>query len=106
MLSSFESLNVGAFAVPLAGAVLPHRQGEGRAVLPESKTMAKKQSGFPGNLGDPVVSTGSFGLGVAEHEELPVHRRGVLVGGSEDRTQRWYRQAKATKRGGRDGGKS
>jgi hypothetical protein len=39
--------------VPLAGAVLPHRQGEGRAVLPESKNRANRQWGFPGNLGDP-----------------------------------------------------
>jgi len=70
MRLSFESLNAGAFAVPLAGAVLPSHQGEGRAVLPESENMAQKQSGFPGNLGDPTVSTGSFGLyGVAEPKD-------------------------------------
>ena len=40
--------------VPLAGAVLPHRDGEGRAVLPESKNTANRQWGFPGNLGGPV----------------------------------------------------
>ncbi len=106
MLSSFESSHVGAFAVPLAGAVRPHRYGKGRAVLPESKTMAKRQSGFPGNLGDPVVSIGFIGVGVAEPEGLLVHRRCALVGGSEPKAHRWYRQAKATKRGGRGGGKS
>ena len=48
--------------VPLAGAVLPHRHGEGRAVLPGSKNMANGHSGSPGNLGGPVASTGSYGV--------------------------------------------
>ena len=69
--------------VPLAGAVLPHRHGEGRAVLPESKNRANRQWGFPGNLGDPVVSMRTSASGVAEPEELLVHRRCVLAGGSE-----------------------
>jgi hypothetical protein len=108
MRSSFESSNVGAFAVPQAGAVLPHRYRKGRAVLPESKNMAEKPLGFPRNLGDPAVSTGFIGCGgVAEPEALPVHRRCVL--GRWKRMPRrtvWYRQAKATKRGGTVGGKS
>ena len=81
---------------------------KGRAVRPESKNMAQKQSGFPGNLGDPVVSTGSFGpRGVAEPKALPVHRRCDL--GWWERTTRrtvWYRQAKETKRGEKGGRKS
>ena len=45
---SLESLLAGAFAVPLAGAVLPLRQGEEQTGRPGSKTRAKKHWGFPG----------------------------------------------------------
>src|SRR5271166_4596793 len=51
---SLESRNAGAFAVPLAGALRPHRVGEGRAVRPGSKTRAQKHLGFPRNLGGPA----------------------------------------------------
>ena len=50
---------MGAFVVPLTGAVLLPRSGSGGAVLPGSKNKAEKQSGFPRNLGDPFVSSGS-----------------------------------------------
>jgi hypothetical protein len=50
---SLESPNAGALAIPLAGAALPHRPGQGRAVLPGSKDRAPKHLGFPGNLGGP-----------------------------------------------------
>ena len=69
--------------------------------------MAQKQSGFPRNLGDPAVSTGSFRrLGVAAQGTpgLP-SLRSWAVGAKARRTE-WYRQAKATERGGTDGRKS
>jgi hypothetical protein len=62
MLLSLESPNAGALVVPLAGAVLPHRYGQGRAVLPGSKNRANGHWGSPENLGGPVVSTGSYGV--------------------------------------------
>ena len=109
MLWSLESPNAGALVVPLAAAVLPHRFGQGRAVLPGSKNVANGQWGSPENLGGPVVSTGSFGTGegVAEPKALPV-RHPCVLGWRERMARRtaWYRQAKATKRGGRDGRKS
>jgi hypothetical protein len=69
--------------------------------------MAQKQSGFPRNLGDPAVSTGSFGVWESPLNVLPAHRRCVswAVGAKARRTE-WYRQATATERGGTDGGKS
>jgi hypothetical protein len=81
---------VGALVVPIAGATLYMTEmAKGRAVRPESKNMAQKQSGSPRNLGDPAVSTGSIGFwGVAEPEAPPAHRHCVLGGGSETKTHR------------------
>ena len=76
--------------LPLAGAMLYMTEtAKVRAVRPESKNMAQKQSGFPRNLGDPAVSTGSFGFGVAEQQTLPVHRCCVswAVGAKPRRTE-------------------
>ena len=75
---SFEIPNVGASVFPLAGATLPHRFGQGRAVLPESRNMAPEQLGFPRNLGTLVVSTRKSASRVAEPKEPrpPVLRLG------------------------------
>jgi hypothetical protein len=57
MLLSFErTMLVGAFAVAIAGAMLPRLKGLVHAVLPESKNMCKRTIGFSKNLRDPVVS--------------------------------------------------
>ena len=40
-----------------AGATPAHRNGLMPSVLPGSENRARAQSGFPRNLGDPVVST-------------------------------------------------
>jgi hypothetical protein len=80
---------------------------KGRAVRPESKNMAQKQSGFPGNLGDPVVSTG-----IISAPEWPKQKHSRLAAvaswaaGAKPRGTAWYRQAKATKCGGTAGRKS
>jgi hypothetical protein len=66
MRLSFErTIIVGAFAVAVAGAMLPHLNGLVHAVLPESKNMCKRTFGFSENLGDPVVSS------VVSRQELP-----------------------------------
>jgi hypothetical protein len=51
MLLNLESPNAGAFAVPLAGVVLPHRFGKERAVLPESKNLCESAIGVFRELG-------------------------------------------------------
>ncbi len=61
---------------------------KGRAVRPESKNMAQKQSGFPRNLGDPAVSTGLSAFGVADQctPGLPL-LRSWAVGANPRRTE-------------------
>ena len=75
--------------LPLAGAV-PYttEMAKGRAVRPESKNMAQKQSGFPRNLGDPAVSTGNSAPGSSRTQRVPAYRHCVLGGGSETKTHR------------------
>jgi hypothetical protein len=64
MLSSLESyFIVGAFVVQTAGATRAFRHGQGRIGRPGSKTMCKRELGFPRNLGAPVVPTESPGWG-------------------------------------------
>ena len=58
MRLSFErTIIVGAFAVAVVGATLPHLNGLVHAVLPESKNMRKRTLGFSKNLRDPVASS-------------------------------------------------
>jgi len=58
MLLSLENrLIVGAFVVPRARATRASRNGLGRIGRPGSENMCKRESGFPRNSGDPVVST-------------------------------------------------
>ena len=73
----------------LAGAT-PYmtEMAKGRAVRPESKNMAQKQSGFPRNLGDPAVSTGISRPWERPNQTLPAHRCCVLGGGSETKPHR------------------
>ena len=63
MLLSVERPFVGAFAVHIPRATLLLRNGLVQAVLPAStRTCANGQSGFPRNLGDPVVSSATSRL--------------------------------------------
>src|SRR5487761_640594 len=56
MRLSLESPNVGALVLPLAGALVQHRDGEMHAAGRGRRTCADGQLGFPRNLGDPAVS--------------------------------------------------
>jgi hypothetical protein len=60
MLLSLERFLVGAFDIPCSGAMRASRHGQGCIGRPGSKNMSKRESGFPRNLGDPVVSTEAF----------------------------------------------
>jgi hypothetical protein len=80
------------------------RNGLAPAVPPGSESRTRSR-GFPRNLGGPVVSAANPGGRYRVTNSRPVV--GALDGrGSETRVQPWYRQAKATKRGGRGGGES
>ena len=106
MLLSVERPFVGAFAVHIPRAMLSHRNGLVRAVLPASvRTRANGQLRFPRNLGDPIVSSET------SRPEIPGYQLQASAAHSsvEERTQRVqprYRQAKETKCGGMGGRKS
>ena len=106
MLLGVERPFVGAFAPGGPGAMLLHRNGLVRAVLPASvRTRADGQLRFPRNLGDPVVSSANSRL------ELPGDQlqASTVHSAAEERIHRVqprYRQAKATKCGGMAGRKS
>jgi hypothetical protein len=107
MLLSLETLLiVGALVVPIAGATRTSCNGQGRIGRPGSENMRKRELGFPRNLGDPVISTEEARKGIPGNQ--PQARRLVLGGGESEinRVRSWYRQAKETKRGGRDDRKS
>ena len=80
------------------------RNGLACAIPPGSESRTRPH-GFPRNLGGPVVSTADPG------GRYRVTNSRLVVGapgghGNETRVQPWYRQAKATKRGGKDGRES
>ncbi len=107
MLLSFErTIIVGAFAFVIVGATLLHLNGLVQAVLPESKNMCKRTTGVPQELGRScrfldTIPAGGTGL------PTPGSGGGTRPPGSEtNEYQSRYRQAKATKRGGMNGGKS
>lgn len=105
MLLGVERPFVGAFAPGGPGAMLLHRNGLVRAVLPASvRTRADGQSRFPRNLGDPVVSSANSRL------EIPGDQlqASAVHSAAEERTERVqprYRQAKETKCGGMAAGR-
>jgi hypothetical protein len=80
------------------------RNGLAIAIPPGSESRTRSQ-GFPRNLGGPVASTVSPGRRYRVTNSRPV---AVALGshGNEIRVQPWYRQAKATKRGGTGGRES
>jgi hypothetical protein len=84
MLLSPERPIVGAFAFPTSGAMLRHRNG----LVPQSRrgrlNMGKRTSGFPRNLGGPVVSS------VQSRLELPGYQLQASAAHSSagDRTER------------------
>ena len=61
--------------------------------------MANDHKGSSGNLGDPVVSIEPGGWRIPPTNSRLIHGSASGAGGDEPRTQRWYRQAKETKRG-------
>ena len=61
--------------------------------------MANDHKGSSGNLGDPVVSIEHRRLEIPPTNSRLIHGSASGAGGDEPRTQRWYRQAKETKRG-------
>src|SRR3954451_9950956 len=77
------------------------RNGLAPAIPPGSESRTRSR-GFPRNLGGPVASTANPGRRYRVTNSRPV--AGAPGGhGNETRVQPWYRQAKATKRGGKGG---
>src|SRR3954452_3633917 len=77
------------------------RNGLAPAVPPGSESRTRSR-GFPRNLGGPVASTRNPGRSDRVTNSRPAAVAPVGRG-SEMRVQSWYRQAKATKRGGTGG---
>ena len=87
-----------------SGCPTPGPQGQsGRAGVAEQ---GERPSGTPGNLGDPIVSADNAGWRTGLPSSGMI--RGLAFGavGDEERTQRRYRRAKATKLGARGDGES
>ena len=61
--------------------------------------MANDHKGSSGNLGDPASSIEHRRLEIPPTNSRLIHGSASGAGGDEPRTQRWYRQAKETKRG-------
>ena len=75
-------------------------------VTPGSENRANDHKGSPGNLGDPVVS---IEQGRREHRQTNsrmIHGPRPGPRGTNNGTKRWYRQAKETKCGEKDGRES
>jgi hypothetical protein len=68
MLLSVERPFVGASAFHLPGATLRHLTGLVPVVLPASTEHGKRISGFPRNLGGPVVSSAKFPVGAPGYQ--------------------------------------
>ena len=100
--------HAGALVVPLAGATPLRRHGNGGMRSCRSRrTWHRSTRGLPGTWEFLSVSTGIIRPWGGRTQTLPVHRRCVL--GRWERTRRrtvWYRQAKETKCGERDGRRS
>src|SRR5919202_6207227 len=80
------------------------RNGLACAIPPGSESRTRSH-GFPRNLGGPAASTADPGRSYRVTNSRPVaDAPGGL--GNERRVRPWYRQAKATKRGGTGGGES
>src|SRR5690348_10728421 len=93
--------------LPPRGPRRRRRDGQTPLVLPGSKSPAKVQSGFPQELGrSRRLRRKNTSARAGRTATARARRPGVQAGGSESRTHRRHRQAKETKRGGTDGGKS
>jgi len=90
----------------LKGRKAASRRRNGLAlVIPPGSESRTRSRGFPRNLGGPVASAINPGGRYRVTNSRP--SAGAPVGpGSEIRVRSWYRQAKATKRGGTGGGES
>src|SRR5271165_5741931 len=106
MLLSLESLLVGAFVVPLAGATRAFRNRSGTRRPAGVGEHVQTGIGVPQELGSSCRFHGRLpggGYRVTNPRPAVVARSG---GGSERCVIPWYRQVKETKCGGRDGRKS
>src|SRR5262245_43904782 len=65
--------------------------------------MALRQSVFPRNLGNPVVSTRSFGVVGCRTQRTQAISLASWADGANHKSQPWYRQTKETKCGGMGG---
>ena len=76
------------------------------SVTPGSESRANGHEGSPGNLGDPAVSTEQAGRSYRLTNSGLILDPATGADGDERRSQRWYRQAKETKCGEKDGRES
>ena len=106
MLLSLESLLVGAFVVPLAGATRAFRNRSGTYRPAGVGDHVQTGIGVPQELGRSCRLHGRTpGRGYRVTNPRPVVAA-RSDGGSESCVIPWYRQVKETKRGGTDGRKS
>ena len=68
-------------------------------VTPGSKNRANDHEGSPGNLGDPAVSTEQAGRRYRQPNSRMIHGSATGADGDEQRSHRWYCQAKESKCG-------
>ena len=106
LLNSEMILTAGAFVLQEAGATRAFRNGLERLGRPGSKNMCKRAWGFPRNLGEPVVSTEAFPEGDTGRPTPGPTWQHAAAAGAKSCVIPWYRQAKETKCGGRNGRKS
>ena len=86
------------------GRVAAPQFGLATAIPPGSESRTRSH-GFPRNLGGPVASTANPGRSYRVTNSRPA-ADAPDGHGNETRVQPWYRQAKATKRGGTGGRES
>ena len=75
-------------------------------VTPGSENRANDHEGSPGNLGDLAVSTIKHRKERRKTNSRMIHGPASRAAGDEQGTRGWYRQAKETKRGEKDGRES
>ena len=82
-----------------------NRSRRTRSVLPGSESTGNDQEGSPGTWETPSFPP-QFPAREPEYQLPGAPGRASAADGSKPSTHRWYRQAKATKRGEMDGGES
>ena len=101
-----NSQSAVAFVVSLAGATSLSQMTEAKVTRPGSHEQGKGARGLPRNLGGPNCSIGKLWYRVARelNSERPrpamILSFGSFAGDTNKKRERWYRQAKETKRDG------